>query len=93
MNDINTFFDNKSKSELILGELNEKKEVKMFFKTIILDIIKKMENEYYSFNISFDPNEIEEKLETLALFKCNDVFKNDYKNILKKKEKFSLIIL
>ena len=87
LNDINTFFDNKSKSELILGELNEKKEVKMFFKTIILDIIKKMENEYYSFNISFDPNEIEEKLETLARLKCNDIFKNDYKNILKKKEK------
>ena len=87
LDDIDTFFENKTKSELILEELNEKKEVKMFFKTIILDIIKKMENEYSSFNISFDPNEIEEKLDLLAHFKFNDIFKNNYENVIKKKEK------
>ena len=80
-------FQNKTISEIIFGELNKKKEVKLFFKNIILDIIKKLESDYSLVNISFEPEEIKQRLEKLNILKFDDNFKKDYRNFLNKKVK------
>ena len=58
----NSFFSDK-RCGMILEELNQKKEVKSFFKIIILEIIKKLENTYSSEDILLFPNQIKKKLE------------------------------
>ena len=49
----------------MLVEFNEKKEVKQFFKKIIVNIIKNLETTYSSLNICFELNEINEKYEKM----------------------------
>ena len=58
----NSFFSDK-RCGIILEELNKKKEVKSFFKVIILEIIKKLENIYSTEDILFNPKQIKKKLE------------------------------
>ena len=58
----NSFFSDK-RCGIILEELNKKKEVKSFFKIIILDIFKKLENTYSSEDILLNPKQIKKKLE------------------------------
>ena len=58
----NSFFTDK-RCGIILEELNKKKEVKSFFKIIILDIFKKLENTYSAEDILLDPKHIKKKLE------------------------------
>ena len=58
----NSFFTDK-RCGMILEELNKKKEVKSFFKIIILDIIKKLENTYSTEDILFNPKDIKKKIE------------------------------
>ena len=53
----NSFFSDK-RCGIILEELNKKKEVKSFFKIIILDIFKKLENTYSSEDILLNPKQI-----------------------------------
>ena len=58
----NSFFSDK-RCGIILEELNKKKEVKSFFKVIILEIIKKLENVYSMEDILFNPKEISKKID------------------------------
>ena len=59
----NTFFMEKP-CGILLEELNKKKEVKSFFKPIVLEIIKKLETKYSSTNIVLDPIAIKNKIES-----------------------------
>ena len=61
LNKIDSNFLSDSRCGIIFEEFKKKKEVKLFFKTIILDIIKKLEN-LYNVDIEFDPETIKEKL-------------------------------
>ena len=56
LNDINSPFICNSKCGILLEELNQKKEVKQFFKKIIVNIIKDLEISYSSLNICFEIN-------------------------------------
>ena len=87
LNDINSFFKDKNKSEIIFEQFNKKKEVKIFFKDIILDILKKLEYEYSSLNISFEPEEINDRLEKLDVLKFDVDIKKKYERVLTIKEK------
>ena len=87
LNDINSFFKDKNKSEIIFEQFNKKKEVKIFFKNIILDILKKLEYEYSSLNISFEPEEINDRLEKLDVLKFDVDIKKKYERVLTIKEK------
>ena len=58
LNNINGPFLDDSCCGIILKEFGRKKEVKFFFKKILLEIIKKLENDYSSDDIIFDPVEI-----------------------------------
>ena len=58
LNNINAPFLDDSCCGIILKEFGRKKEVKFFFKKILLEIIKKLENDYSSDDIIFDPVEI-----------------------------------
>ena len=66
----NSFFSDK-RCGMILEELNQKKEVKSFFKIIILEIIKKLENTYSSEDILLFPEAIKKKLEEKEKEKSN----------------------
>ena len=59
---IDSSFLNQTCAGIVLEELNKKKEVKFFFKNILLDIIKKLEYTYSSEKIIFDPVEITEEI-------------------------------
>ena len=58
----NSFFADK-RCGMVLEELNQKKEVKSFFKIIILEIIKKLENTYSTEDILLFPEKIKKKIE------------------------------
>ena len=58
----NNFFIDK-RCGMILEELNQKKEVKSFFKMIILEIIKTLENTYSTEDILLFPTQIKKKIE------------------------------
>jgi hypothetical protein len=58
----NSFFSDK-RCGMILEELNQKKEVKSFFKVIILEIIKKLEITYSTEDILLFPNQIKKKFQ------------------------------
>ena len=75
LKDINGPFITDSKCGIILEEINEKKEVKQFFKKIILNIIKYLETSNSSLNICFELNEINDKYE-----KMQNKDKNNKKN-------------
>ena len=62
---IDNFFFSDNRSGIILEELNKKKEMKLFFKTVVLEIIKKMENDYANSDIIFNPSKIKVKLQEL----------------------------
>ena len=68
LNNINNAFFVDNRSGMILEELNQKKEVKFFFKIIILEIIKKLENTYSTEEILLFPNQIKKKLEEKSKF-------------------------
>ena len=53
---INNYFFSENKSGIILEELNKKKETKLFFKSVVLEIIKKFENDYSNTEIIFNPS-------------------------------------
>ena len=63
---INNFFFSDNRSGIILEELNKKKEMKLFFKTVVLEIITKMETVYSNTDIIFNPSKIKEQIEELA---------------------------
>ena len=65
LNNINSPFIYNSKCGILLEEFNEKKEVKQFFKKIILNIIEDLETTYSSLNICFEINEINDKYEKM----------------------------
>ena len=62
LKNINSSFLIETCCGIILEEFNKKKEVKLFFKTILLEIIKKLETKYSSENIILEPTEIVEEL-------------------------------
>ena len=64
LNDINSSFMFGKRAPMLFDELNKRNEVKFFFKTIMLDIIKKLESKYSSTNIIFEPTMIKEKIES-----------------------------
>ena len=78
LKDINSSFMHNSKCEILFEELNEKKEVKLFFKKIILNIIKDLEITYSSLNICFGINEINKKFEKLQNKDKNNKKNEDY---------------
>ena len=63
LKNINNFFFCDKRSAIILEELNKKKEVKSFFKMIMLEIIKKLEIRYSKEEFLFDPNNIRKRIE------------------------------
>ena len=63
LNDINSSFNLGKRAPILFDELNKKNEVKFFFKTIILDAIKKLESTYSSTNVIFEPGMIKQKIE------------------------------
>ena len=63
LNDINSSFNLGKRAPILFDELNKKNEVKFFFKTIILDAIKKLESTYSSTNVIFEPGMINQKIE------------------------------
>ena len=75
LNKINNSFLSSNRIGIILEELGKKKEMKLFFKIIFLEIIKKIENDYSNMDISFEPSKIKKILE-----KFNE---NEKKEILK----------
>ena len=78
LKDINSSFLNDSKCGILLEEFNEKKEVKLFFKKIILNIIEDLETIYSSLNICFEINEINEKYEKMQRKDKNDKKNEEY---------------
>ena len=58
LKDIDSSFLDETCASYVLEELNKKKEVKFFFKSILFEIIKKLEYEYSSEKILFSPVEI-----------------------------------
>ena len=64
LNNINSSFLNETCAGIILQEFNKKKEVKFFFKNILLEVIKKLEYVYSSEKIIFDPSAITEEIQT-----------------------------
>ena len=63
LNDINSSFNLGKRAPILFDELNKKNEIKFFFKTIILDAIKKLESTYSSTNVIFEPGMINQKIE------------------------------
>ena len=63
LNDINSCFNLGKRAPILFDELNKKNEIKFFFKTIILDAIKKLESTYSSTNVIFEPGMINQKIE------------------------------
>ena len=57
---------------MILEELNQKKEVKSFFKIIILEIIKKLEITYSTEDILLFPEKIKKKIKDKYKFCKNN---------------------
>ena len=84
LNNINNSFFTDKRSGIILEELNKKKEVKSFFKIIILDILKKLENHYSTEDILFNPKEIKKKLEENSQNNGKNIDNIIEKNILDK---------
>ena len=84
----NSFFSDK-RCGIILEELNKKKEVKSFFKVIILEIIKKLENIYSMEDILLDPKQISKKIDEYVNLEKNEKEKKDCKNEKNIKEKNS----
>ena len=63
LNDINSSFMLGKRAPILFDEISKKNEVKFFFKTIILDVIKKLESTYSSTNVIFEPGVIKDKIE------------------------------
>ena len=59
---IDSSFLNETCAGIVLEELNKKREVKFFFKNILLEIIKKLEYTYSSEKIIFEPTKITEDI-------------------------------
>ena len=62
LKNIGSSFLNETCAGIILQEFNKKKEVKFFFKNVLLEIIKKLEYIYSSEKILFDPSAIKEDI-------------------------------
>ena len=90
LNDINKVFLNNTKCGIILQELNKKKEVKIFFKKVILDSFKELDIIKSTLNICFDIKEIIKKYEkNISLTKDENYYKTYEKIIKKKSELFN----
>ena len=85
---------------ILFEEFGKKKEVKSFFKTIIFEMIKKLETTYSSTSVAFEPDEINRKvkrnLEILEKmekeenyeYNKNQIEKNFNKEISEEKSKY-----
>ena len=76
LNDINNSFMLGKRAPILFEELSKKNEVKFYFKTIILDAIKKLESTYSSTNVIFEPGMMNDKIEDYI----RKLEKNDEKN-------------
>ena len=66
---------------MILEELSKKKDLKLFFKTVVLEIIKKIENDYSNKDIIFEPSKIKMKIAKLNKYeKEHNIKENNDKN-------------
>lgn len=91
LNDLNAPLIKETKCGVFFEEFNKKKEVRIFFKNILLDIVKKLESTYSYLNISFDPKEINEELNNSLLYKETEDLKKNCEYMLNKiKSNFNL---
>ena len=81
LKNVNSSFLDDSCGGIILKEFGNKKEIKFFFKKILLEIIKKLENNYFSDDILFEP----EKIDTVISKKNNE------RKISENKEQINLL--
>ena len=84
---IDNYFFSDNRSGIILEELKKKKEMQLFFKTVVLDIIKKMENDYSNSDIIFEPSKIKVKLEEINKNKDEENLKDNDKTIKNEDDK------
>ena len=101
LNDLNEPLMKETKCGVFFEEFNKKNEVKAFFKNILFDIVQKVESTYSYLNIGFDPNEINDELNKILLYKETDDLQKNCDNMLNKiksnfnqsenEEKFNLI--
>jgi len=79
LKNIGSSFLNETCAGFILQEFNKKKEVKFFFKNILLEIIKKLEYVYSSEKIIFDPSAITEEIANNNILPLN-IESKEYEN-------------
>ena len=83
--DINASFLKDTKCGIILEELIAKKEVKTFFKKVILDSLKELEIINSSLNIFFDINKIIENYESNISLTKDESYYKIYEKVINKK--------